>query len=175
MMNQGEELSLSGTLTLDDFIKYNYYHLNKTLKLYYIFCFIVLFLVFQIPMSGNWLPIVIWAGFPSLLLSSLLYYAVKKMKRHQAIKEYRSDQLIKKSITYRFSEEEVIQVVRKSKNHFEWNDFLKAQEHVDMFLLYLSKNKAIVLPKRFFDSRNQLEHFRVIVLKNIDDTEFDVN
>lgn len=170
-MKELEELSLSGKLTLEDFVKYNQYHTNKVLKVYFVICFIVLFFVFQIPMSGDWLPIALFAGLPSLLLSGLIYLYTSKVKKYQAIKEYKSDQLIKRDITYTFSSEGVIQITRKSNNRFDWIDFLKAQEYEELFLMYLSRNKAIVLPKRFFRSKTQMENFKHLVSDHINETE----
>lgn len=170
-----EELSLSGKLTLEDFVQYNHYHVNKLLKGYFVLCFIVLFIIFLIPMSGDWLPILLWAGIPSLILSGLLYLYASKVRKHMAVKEYKSDQIIKHTISYTFSREGITQNVRRSHNFFEWDDFLKAQEQEDMFLLYLSKNKAIVLPKRFFLSPAQIKDFRYLVSDNVTDSKWQIS
>ena len=166
-MTQSKELSLSGKLTLEDFIKYNHYHMNRGLKLYFAVCFLVLFLILQMPMSGSFFLILFFAGIPALVLSSLLYVFARQVKKRQAINEYKSDQRIKHTISYTFSTDGVRQVVTKSDNHFEWEDFLELQEHTEMFLLYVSKNKAIVLPKRFFHSSGQMDDFRSKVSHNI--------
>lgn len=166
-----ENIHVSGKLTMKDFIKYNHYHLGRLLKVYFVFCFIILFLIFQIPMSGDFMLIVLFAGGPSLLLSGMLYYFAKLTRRHQAVKEYKSDQLIKHTISYTFDSTGIKQNVRKSNNQYEWADFLKAREHKEMFLLYLSKNKAIVLPKRFFQTDDWMERFKTLVSQNMSETE----
>ncbi|SFC69199.1 YcxB-like protein [Alkalibacterium subtropicum] len=172
-MTTEEIIQISGKLTLEDFIKYNHYHLGKLLKVYFVLCFIVLFFVFQIPMSGDIILIILISGIPSLLLSSLLYYFAKRTRRHFAVREYKSDQLIKLTISYTFKQEGVTQVVRKSQNQYEWTDFLKAREHKEMYLLYLSKNKAMVLPKRFFQTEDQMRRFKSLIVQNLSQTELE--
>jgi predicted membrane protein len=166
-----ESVHISGKLTLEDFIKYNHYHLKNILKIYFVFCFIILFFVFQIPMSGDVLLIILIAGIPSLLLSSLLYYFAKRLRKHLAVKEYKSDQLIKQKISYTFNRDSVIQHVRQSRSQYEWDDFLKAREHKEIFLLYLSKNKALVLPKRFFQTEAHMRQFKELVSQNMTQVE----
>ncbi|WP_083270565.1 YcxB family protein [Bacillus marinisedimentorum] len=50
----------------------------------------------------------------------------------------------------------------------EWGDISVAKEDKDMFRLYVSKNKAIILLKRFFDSNDQKNVFKTLIKKNLE-------
>lgn len=167
-MSNNKRLSIKGTLSLEDFIKYNKYHLNKTVTIYFIICFFILFAIIQGPLSGDLFFIIIFAGIPSLIISSLLFLFAKTVNKQRAIKEFNSDQLIKKETMYSFSSEGIEQKIRRSSNYFEWDDFLFAIEREEIFLLYVSKHKAIVLPKSFFSSTNEIVLFKGIVSTNME-------
>ncbi|WP_423190444.1 YcxB family protein [Alkalibacterium sp. f15] len=117
--------------------------------------------------------VLIFAGAPALLLSGLLYLFSKQLKKRQSIEEYKSDQLIKQMVNYTFDADGMTQLIKSSNNQYEWDDFFKARENKAMFLLYLSKNKALILPKRFFDSQKQIDTFKHLVSENIN--KFEMN
>lgn len=87
----------------------------------------------------------------------------------RSTKEYNSDQLIQREIHYTFNENGIIQQNGRSCSHIEWNDVRKGYEHPDMYLLYLSRNKAIMLPKDFFDDGEQRSSFRLLLKKCLGD------
>ncbi|SDB89752.1 YcxB-like protein [Pelagirhabdus alkalitolerans] len=167
-MSTNQELSIKGKLTLEDFKMYNTHHLKKTVRMYFIICFVAMFAIIHIPMSGDLFLIFIFAGIPSLIISSLLALFAKTVNKRRAIKEYKSDQLIKHEINYIFSHDGIHQKIRRSNNYYEWNDIQVAIEQKDMFLLYVSKNKAIVLPKSFFESSEKIDLFKKIISEYIE-------
>ncbi|WP_170138910.1 YcxB family protein [Oceanobacillus chungangensis] len=77
-------------------------------------------------------------------------------------KEYKSDRLIKSDLSYTINKEGINQKVRKSNNYIEWEDIYKFYEKKDMFLAYVSRNKAIILPKRYFNTYDE-----IVTLKNL--------
>ncbi|TRM12177.1 YcxB family protein [Lentibacillus cibarius] len=107
-------------------------------------------------------------GVIALILSIIIFLVLKKMFKRQAIKEYESDRLVKNEASYTFSSEGINQQIRRSNNFFEWSDIRLALEREEMFLLYVSKRKAIILPKRFFGSDDEFDLFKNIVSKNIE-------
>lgn len=82
-------------------------------------------------------------------------------------REFKSDKLIQSEITYDVTTEGVHQQVKRMSSFFEWSDFLKVQELEHMFLLYLSKNKAVVLPKRHFQTWDDINLFRDFVAAHV--------
>lgn len=43
-----------------------------------------------------------------------------------------------------------------------------ADQHDELFRLHISKSKAMVLPKRFFNSKEEINSFKEIVKQNLD-------
>lgn len=179
-MSTNDELSIKGTLSLEDFLMYNKYHSQKFIKIYFIFSFFTLsalLIIQEMPQllgaSLLFSAIVLIPKFIlALILSFLVILFVKKIiLKRQATKEYESDQLAKTETCYTFSNEGVNQKVRRSNNHYSWSDFQLSIELEEMFLLYVSKRKALVLPKRFFSSNDDIELFKRIVSENMDNSK----
>ncbi|WP_420796986.1 YcxB family protein [Alkalihalobacterium alkalinitrilicum] len=56
----------------------------------------------------------------------------------------------------------------RSNNFFDWSDIHFEREYEMMFLLYISKHKAIILPKRFFELNDDIDLFKIIVSKHVE-------
>jgi len=176
-----EELSIKGTVSLEDFLKYNAYYTNRVLKRYFIYSFIILWaiaILLKMPLPSNSLLlmfVLIPQGIFALILSFLIFLTLNKALKRRAIKEYESDQIIKNEASYTFNNGGINQQIRRSNNFFEWSDIRLALEREEMFLLYVSKRKAIVLPKTFFGSSDEINLFKNIVSKNIDTSKVKLN
>ncbi|MBU9722366.1 MULTISPECIES: YcxB family protein [Bacillaceae] len=168
-MSNKKELSIKGTVRLEDFTKYNDYHSKKTTNAYFFlffFCYWAILLLLELLMQDNFLfYIPKWVL--ALIMSLITIYSVKKSIKKRAIKEYESDQRIKNEISYTFSNEGINQHAGLSNNFYEWREIYLAKEHEKMFLLYTSKHKAIILPKRFFELNDDMDLFKMIVSNNI--------
>ena len=180
-MGNNEELSIKGTVSLEDFLKYNAYYNNRVLKRYFIYSFFILWAIAilqKMPLPSNLLLmmfVLIPQGIFALILSFLIFLTLNKALKRRAIKEYESDQIIKNEASYTANSEGINQHIRRSNNFFEWRDIRLALEREEMFLLYVSKRKAIVLPKTFFGSNDEINLFKNIVSKNIETSKIKFN
>ncbi|WP_399207852.1 YcxB family protein [Sutcliffiella rhizosphaerae] len=68
---------------------------------------------------------------------------------------------------YTFNDDSIIQKRGKSRNFIEWSEILVVHERKEMFQLYISKNKAILLNKGFFSSLNDKTQFKKIMTEHI--------
>lgn len=164
-------ITLTGTLTKKEFTKHGDYHFNK---IFYTIC--LLFFIF----SCLYFLIVIWNSEDlhkvfyyvifasiSLLFSSILLIALKINTKLKAGREFKSDPLIKSEITYIISAQEIHQKIGKSNHYLEWKKIRKAYENNDMFRLYVSRAKAIVLPKRYFASEEDIQQLKMLITENL--------
>ena len=78
-------------------------------------------------------------------------------------KEYNSDRMIKSELSYTINKEGIKQKIRRSTTYYEWEDIFKVCEKKDMFLVYVSRNKAILLPKRYFNLDDEIVTFKNLV------------
>ncbi len=161
-------------MTLDDYKLFNSLHTKRTLRIISLLYFVLIFVVFAWTTSSgleNALDVVIVTVF-NLIFSSvatlLLFLLAKVVLRWRGIKEFKSDQLMKRDYTYHFDENGITQFRGRSTSYFEWTDILKVQGQKRIFLIYLSKNKAIPLPERFFKSQVDIDSFKKVVTENMD-------
>ncbi|MBU9713977.1 YcxB family protein [Evansella tamaricis] len=170
---QEQELSIKGTVSLEDFSKYNAYHSKKSTYTYFFIILIgfwVILFLLELLVPDN-LLFYIPKGVLALVISLITIFSVKKSLKQRAMKEYESDKRIKNEISYTFSGEGISQQTGRSNNFFEWSDIHLAREYEEMFLLYISKHKAIILPKRFFQLNDDIDLFKIIVTKHIESSK----
>jgi hypothetical protein len=166
-----DTLILRGTLTKKEYKKHGDYHFKKILHTIFLSFMIFSFLTFVI---GTWnaedldnvFSYIFFALF-SLVLSSVLLIGLKIITKLKASREYKSDPLVKKEITYIISSQEIHQKIGKSNNYLEWEQIRTAYENTEMFRLYVSRAKAIVLPKRYFASEEEIKLLKRLITKNL--------
>ncbi|MGD6802187.1 YcxB family protein [Rossellomorea vietnamensis] len=170
-MQYQDPLIVSGSITKKDFINHNRYHIKKFNRRVLLLSFI-LFMAYFVINSWNfiedlldWTFSIVLGLIFALFFSSVLFWQL--IIRLRAGKEYKSDQLLQNEITYIFSSEELQQKIRKSSNYFEWHDFLIIYERPDMFQLFISRNKAILLPKNHFRSKAEEEKLKKLISENV--------
>ncbi|WP_113971468.1 YcxB family protein [Rossellomorea aquimaris] len=159
---------------MDDYKLFNALHTKKTLRMISLSYFVLIFVIFAFTtfsLMEEALDVVIFTIFNVIFTSVatlLLFLLAKVLLRWKGIKEFNSDQLMKREHTYHFDENGITQMRGRSTNYYEWADTLKVQGNKRMFLIYLSKNKAIPLPERFFKSHMDMDSFKKIVSDNMD-------
>jgi YcxB-like protein len=166
-----DTLILRGTLTKKEYKKHGDYHFKKILHTIFLSFMIFSFLTFVI---GTWnaedldnvFSYIFFALF-SLVLSSVLLIGLKIITKLKASREYKSDPLVKREITYIISSQEIHQKIGRSNNYLEWEQIRTAYENTEMFRLYVSRAKAIVLPKRYFASEEEIKLLKRLITKNL--------
>lgn len=155
---KNEDVHCGGTLTWREFKKYNFYARRKLFTITSISFFIILFLLNMILFRQMLLSFTMAAVFALILWILITIIFPLKVRN-----EYSSNQLIKQEIQYDVTNDEVVQTRGKSKTFFQWEDFISAYEHKDMFRVHISKNQAVVLPKRFFKNDDEISDFRRLI------------
>ncbi|WP_066190356.1 YcxB family protein [Gracilibacillus timonensis] len=165
-MDNNEELEVTaeGALTYDEFKKYNMYHQRKLLIGFFIFASIIGIYPFT---ATDHLPLIIFIIF-SLLLAVLATKILSRIFKKGAYKEFHSDRLASKEMTYTMKQEGINYQVGRSHVFVEWGNIVKGAEHKEMFCLYISSIKALVLPKRYFASDEDIMVFKQLISSNTD-------
>ncbi|MGD7044819.1 YcxB family protein [Jeotgalibacillus proteolyticus] len=170
------KLTVSGTVTKEEFNKYGKYHFELAYRIIFYSLFIFIFFIFAIPTinmadADFYIFLFIPYAIFSLLVSFLVVLIGKFTSKIRTSREYNSDQLIQKEITYTFTPKEIQQKFDRSVGYFEWNQIQNVHENKDMFRLYVSKAKAIILPKRFFNSNAEIELLKKLVRDKLDNNK----
>lgn len=74
---------------------------------------------------------------------------------------------MRSEITYIFGDDGIHQKRINSNSYYDWDDIRSIYEYRDMYLLYVSKYNAIILPKRFFETENKRDLFKKVVCDNV--------
>ena len=154
-------------LEFRDFLRANYWYLFKKLRLLFAMLFI----------GGIVYPVLYFAGaigetterqnywgflvIPTLLLLLLVstYLGAKKqMKSNKGLQE---------STRYSFSEDGIDAVAASSSGHTSWSNIREAYETKNNFLLFISNNQMYTIPKRFFESGEQVNTFKLLLISEL--------
>ncbi|WP_058308596.1 YcxB family protein [Gracilibacillus massiliensis] len=172
-----ENVIVNGIRTLDDFKKFHTYHFEKIKRNYVLFTtiltmllyFIVIQMIFSYVFDFNnvWLLSFVVALILSLLTAAASIFFMKVAVNYRSVSEYKSDPTLQYEIIYHFSKDVIKQEKGRSIEYFKWNEIFSVNEHQDMYLLYVSKYKASIVAKRFFETRDEEELFKLLVSNNI--------
>jgi hypothetical protein len=83
--------------------------------------------------------------------------------RAMAARAYQSNMLLRKTHRLTISPGGVTTESSAGSAHVDWSHFWRAYERPGAFYLYTATNMALTLPKRCFESEEQMERFREIV------------
>ncbi|QKY68864.1 YcxB family protein [Lentibacillus sp. CBA3610] len=168
LSKESNEVAINGILTYEDFKKYTKYHQQKIVVNYFFVSIIVSMAVFSLILPVS-LFLLFLVYLPlSLLISGAVTLTFMLMARLLSRREYKSDRAAKSEMSYVINNQGILQKRGKSSTYFEWDDIIKAYENKELFRLYVSKSKAIVLPKRFFSTKDDIESFKSILRENLD-------
>lgn len=162
-MQSNNELIIRGTLKLNEFQKHQFYHLRKFHLLY--FWFIVFLSSFALTFfdPSEWLiNLFISLGSSALAIGLLIILFRLRSKR-----EYVSDNLLQKEFQFQLTEDGILQTTEHTSALFEWETIHSAHKNKKMYRLYVSKNKAMVIPERFFASKEDRERFEKLISSHI--------
>ena len=122
-------------------------------------------------MMDNFHSVIVFSSLFSVITSVLLISAIRIFNMRFAVKEYKSEPSIKGEMTYISSDEGIRLKCESSDAFFKWEEIQKAILVRDMFILYVTIMKAIVIPTRFFDSEEDIDLFKNIISENMDTTK----
>lgn len=108
--------------------------------------------------------LVVWILFMIVVGTAVLYLLLKRRSR----KEYNSDSLSKKEKLFIINEKGLTYVLGDTSAKYQWNDFRQVREHKNMFFFYLIPQRAVLLPFRLFESPQEVEKVKKLIIKNMD-------
>lgn len=143
-----DSLHVAIQLTFKDFLNFQLGHVRKRIMPFLVF-FAVIFIVcmfgifvFDSATIIEWVsPMAICLIFPFLFVA-LIYFISKK--------SFNSDSFLRKEHIYIFSKEKLKVTTENSDLNVAWNDIYNYKITKHSFLIYLSSQKALIMPKRFF-------------------------
>lgn len=164
-MNQ-ELIEMDVQLTLNDYLRVNYWFLFKKFKamlfVLLIACVVYpLYVLIKAPLgaqnSDYWGFAIPWAMLVFLFVSTYL----------GAKRQFASNKSIHESHHYVFSNDGVQFVSPSSSGFHQWGNFREAIETKNNLLLFLALNQMLIFPKRCFQNDEQIRQFRELLLNHV--------
>lgn len=174
MNENGEsiEIRLSINVDYNDYKRFVLYHGRKTIIIEILFIIaayvgtlvylilsddelldLSLFLLIMIPLGIITIAVVIF------VLRQIALYRIKRI--------YKSDKLFQKLQNYTINDTGIKMESESGNGTMKWDEVFRVDESKDSFLIYLSRIKALMLPKKFFDNDEQMKLFRKLVRFNM--------
>ena len=156
---ENNEIKVSGLISEDAMKEYIVFHSNRTRIWYVILAISLYFVLLQVALPDVSIIFILVA---SLFMGMIVWFMVPKMYSKKGIKEYRSDQLMQQEVFYTINAEGIYQKVRRSEMLTRWEDISSIHETKNLFLFYISKNKAIVIPQKFL-LKSEMQRLRQLI------------
>ncbi|MUV37875.1 hypothetical protein JNUCC1_01681 [Lentibacillus sp. JNUCC-1] len=175
-MSNNASVSAHGALSYEEFKQFQHYHLRlvgligsiTTFVLFAPILFIMMRIIFSDILGMDLLLIeAVLAFILSLVGAVLVYLWFKLIIRYRSSSEYKSDQDIRNDVFYTFGDDGIHLNRTNSNKYYDWSDVRSIHELQEMYLLYVSKYKAIILPKRFLETDEQKQLLKQIIRRNI--------
>jgi hypothetical protein len=117
-------------------------------------------------------PGIQWHGFQNVIPFGLLLlvwlFLMAVMPYRTARKEYATKIYLREYVTYVFTPETINTSGTGISSSVSWKNITRFRETKSLFLLYLGPNGAINIPKRFFQSPEEMERWRQLVQSSMD-------
>lgn len=163
-MKSEEKLSLNVQIQEKEYIYFFLYSKYKIVSFMllclFIICMVYLFILTELTST---MTILLSAGITlliilPLLLLLLIYFAKKIFKNDSALREEGSIEVSHQGFKLAEPSESVF---------VEWKYFYSIKELKDFFILYYSTSNAILIPKRIFNSKEDILIFKNFFLNNM--------
>ncbi|WP_185819643.1 DUF4870 domain-containing protein [Salibacterium salarium] len=157
-----KEMAFSGTLTVEDLKKFNLYHMKRRYILMATLMFFAMMIIF-----ADWTSSMITLVMMSIGLAAALPLLVSYLQNRNLYKLFREDPGLAERQHYATEKEGLKQETNRSVTFYRWNEIKKIIEHNEMFLLYITREKAIVIPKRYFTLEEEQSKFWEMVNERV--------
>ncbi|MER0469141.1 YcxB family protein [Bacillus cabrialesii subsp. cabrialesii] len=166
-----ESINLPGEMTFKDVREIFFYQIGK-ISFFYFLLFCAIFaavhsingwpcLVFgsdALNLFVNGILIIVMSVLFTLLLLLLLYVKFSRA--------YKKNERIQSKRTYTLNQEGIRICSKKYDLIFNWDEITAVFEYKKIFRINTSSGQYIAIPKRFFHSKEEMNRFRGIILKN---------
>ncbi len=167
--DQQDIVEVAGQVTRDDymrFVTWTSFRLPLALRLMALI-FVTVFVlgvVFLPERDATGLLVVL--GF-AVVAAVFMTVVIVWSSRSSAVKLYQTYKLLQQPIRYRFSRDAVSTTTPSSQGSVSWSAYYRLYETKQAFYLYLAASLANVIPKRFFESEEQMQKFRELLRANL--------
>lgn len=154
------EVSFKGKLTFGYYKKFSFYHVRKKFLLILPILFIALTILFSRIFDTNIILLPLFFSIITASIPIIVFYI-------RIEGAYYSDSLLKLEQSYVADTDGICIKTEQTNAKFLWSDIIAGKEYKDMFILYVSKIKAIIIPKSFFSKEEDIKHFKSLIIEKL--------
>ncbi len=151
-----------------DYISFSYWHIKNIYLFFYIFLGIMLLSwLYPLYISGKQLD---RAGIISSLIAVIIFVAIliylPISTKSRLKKLFASDKFLQLEQTYDITADSISVSSERSNTLVKWDEVYSLKESQDMFAIFLARNRAFLLPKRFMDDA-AIQELRQLAIANL--------
>ena len=159
------EYSIKGKLSFSDYKDFLLasliYKKHRLIILILCCAFIIYQFVYTVLKTSNILTAIIEL-FPLIILI-LIYFVIFKMFTKRT---YKTDSIMQQEMIYTFSEKGICWSTERGSFNYKISDFRKFIFSKKLIAIYISNRKAILIPRHFFESKEQEEKIELFIKEN---------
>lgn len=156
------EYSIKGQISFDDYKNFLsasvIYKKHRLIILILCFSFIIYQFISTLLKTSNVLTAII--ELTPLIVIYIAYFIIYKLF---AKRNYKTDLFIQQEINYTFSEEGICWSSDRGAFNYKIADFRKFIFSKKLIAIYISNHKAILIPRHFFESKEQEEKIELFI------------
>jgi hypothetical protein len=105
---------------------------------------------------------------PAAFLIVIFVYFLSAATYRQLRDEFTVRRYFRDPVTYVFTPETIGMVGTGLSSTVAWSNLVRVRETASLFLLYIGPKGAVIVPKRFFQSPEEIEKWRQLVASSVD-------
>jgi hypothetical protein len=155
-------VEVTGTYCLDDLRRFHYFTFwRRGWWLYILVAIPLVILAARAPGADSSTRFANALPFVALLFIYTIFYAVAPDLG--AWNQLRKQAHLRDPVSYAFTPETIMIRGTGSSSTIAWSILFKVRETKSLFILYMGPNSGEVVPKRFFQSPDEMERWRALV------------
>jgi hypothetical protein len=156
----GNEIKVDTVIKSEDVQEFNlWFSLNSRIILnsFSVVVYFVIMLLITKDYSTTRISII---GASAVILAVVLWYSTKSSLVKKSKKAFVTDNLIQEPQRYSISDEGIQYSSESGDGQIKWEDIYKIGETNNLFVFFVSSNRALIIPKRFFQSEQDKLSFK---------------
>ncbi|WP_461613924.1 YcxB family protein [Clostridium sp. Marseille-QA1073] len=168
-----KEVKANFKLEFKDYKDFNIHHSKKHFYgaaiLYFIlFMGTILFKIFSNGMDAQLLKEILIIAIPTgILLVSLILGAFYFLIVFYSKKVFKSEMLLQEEQNYIINDDGILLISKSSNNNIGWKNIFKVTESKNSIFIYLGNIKSMIIPKRAFNSNDDIGILKDIMKRNL--------
>jgi len=168
LVENGSAIELRGTLNQGELARFQYFHVLRRIWLPVLVCALCFVLAFQLTRfvaidgPGMWTTHELIVAVLFLLPLSALAFVVVVMPYWRAKRQIDVQTFLRDPLIYVFTTEAISTAGTGVSSSITWRllKWVRVRETRSLFLLYYAANQALIIPKRLFQTPDEMERWR---------------